>query len=105
MFFYTLFGSSIYRFLLSYLLYYTTVFFPSTLLKLDFIKAFNYNQLMFILLPFIVLIIGYGIYLYVFNKKDKILKKIPIWVWVLLLIVFILFGLFRNLDIFPFLRP
>ena len=75
------------------------------LLNFDFIKAFNYNQLIFILFPFIIAIIGYGIYLYIFDKKDFILKKIPIWVFVLLFLIFFIFGIMRNLSYFPFLRP
>ena len=61
-----------------------------------FYQAFCYNQLVFILLPFIFLYILYRVYLYITGNKDKIICKIPnIYFWLLLIIV-ILYGIFRN---------
>lgn len=61
-----------------------------------FYQAFCYNQLVFILLPFIFLYILYRVYLYITENKDKIICKIPnIYFWLLLIIV-ILYGVFRN---------
>ena len=70
-----------------------------------FYKAFNYNRLVFILLPFIFLYLIYNIYLYVFNKEDKIIKKIPNIIWLVLIIIVLLFGVIRNIDSFSYLAP
>lgn len=75
------------------------------LLRLDFYEAFMYNQLVFILLPFLVALIVYRIYLYIFDKQDKILKKVPNMVWILLLVIVIGYGIVRNISYFDFLRP
>lgn len=75
------------------------------LLKLDFYEAFMYNQLVFILLPFLVALIVYRIYLYVFDKQDKILVKVPNMVWISLLVIVIGYGIVRNISYFDFLRP
>lgn len=76
-----------------------------SLLKLDLYKAFMYNQLVFILLPFLLFLIGYKTYIYIWDKPDKIIKNIPNIVWILLLIVVISFGVIRNIGYFDFLRP
>lgn len=75
------------------------------LLKLDIPTAFRYNQLLFILLPFFLMYFIYRIYLFIWDKKDKILVKIPKIYSILLLILVIVWGIVRNLNIFPFLRP
>lgn len=75
------------------------------LLKLDFYRAFRYNILVFILLPFLIFYVLYNIYLYITNKEDKIIKKIPQKVWYILLIITIIFGVLRNTEIFSFLAP
>ena len=75
------------------------------LIRLDIKEAFMYNQLMFILLPFMVLGYLYYIYLYVTGKKDKILVRIPMFVWILLVASVLVFTICRNLPWFPFLRP
>lgn len=68
-------------------------------------KAFFSNCLVFILLPFIFFYIFYKQYLYIFDKKDKILSKIPNYVYYLIIIITILFGILRNLEPFSFLKP
>ena len=72
-----------------------------SLLKLDFIKAFSYNPLVFISLPI-------GLYLYIdyLIKKDKSLyKKIPEKIWYIVIIIFIVYGILRNTPAFDFLAP
>lgn len=75
------------------------------LMTLDIKKAFRSNQLVFILLPFIALYFFYNIYLYIFDKKDTIMKKIPNYIFIIILIIVIAFGIVRNLDGFEYLRP
>ena len=68
-------------------------------------EAFNYNRLVFILLPFIISYYIYYSYLYIFNKKDNIIYKIKkIYIYILLSIT-ILFGILRNIDTFSYLKP
>ena len=75
------------------------------IMKLDFVEAFRYNQLVFILSPFLIFYIFYHIYLYIFLKKDKIFIKIPNYFYVILLIFVILWGIVRNIEMFSFFRP
>ena len=67
------------------------------IIRLDFKKAFYYNPLVFIYLPFIIFFFGYNDYLYIYNKKDKVISKIPNYVWIILIIITILFGIIRNI--------
>lgn len=76
-----------------------------SLLKGNISEAFKYNQLAFILLPFLTVYFIYKIYLYLTNSQDKIIKKIPNIIWIILLIITILFGILRNIKYFTFLRP
>ena len=76
-----------------------------SLLKGNISEAFKYNQLVFILLPFLTVYFIYKIYLYLTNSQDKIIKKIPNITWIILLIITILFGILRNIKYFTFLRP
>ena len=76
-----------------------------SLAKGNIIQAFMYNQFLFIMLPFFILYLFYSIYLYITDKKDKILKRIPKCMQYILLSITILWGIIRNLSIFPYLRP
>jgi hypothetical protein len=64
----------------------------------DFYRAYCYNRLVFMMLPFIAFYVIYNIYLYVMDKKDNIINKIPNYVWYVLLFIVILFGIVRNID-------
>lgn len=73
-----------------------------SLLCLDFYQAFRFNALVFILLPFFVV---FGVIQYkrwLFSQKYL---KISNHIWNSILIITILFGILRNLDIFSFLAP
>ena len=48
-----------------------------------------WGMLVFIIIA-TLLIIG-------FNKKDKVISKIPNYVWIILIIITILFGIIRNI--------
>ena len=67
------------------------------LCNLDFYNAFISNPLVFIYLPFIVIYLFYLDYLYIYDKKDKIIKRIPNYVWIILICVTLLFGIIRNI--------
>ena len=67
------------------------------LLHLDFHKAFICNPLVFIYMPFIIVYFIYLDYLYVYDKKDKILKRIPNVIWIILIIITLAYGVIRNI--------
>jgi len=67
------------------------------IIQFKFKEAFYYNPLVFIYLPFIVAFFIYEDYLFIYNKKDKILVKIPIIFQYILLIITIGFGIIRNI--------
>ena len=57
-----------------------------SLLSLKIKDAFMYNQLMFILLPFIVIYYLYFMYSYIVGKKADLLNILPKGIWVVLLL-------------------
>ena len=67
------------------------------LINLNFKEAFNHNPLVFIYLPFIVAYFIYETYLYITQKKDKILVKIPNYFMIIILVITILYGVVRNI--------
>lgn len=76
-----------------------------SLLKGNIYKAFMYNQLVFLLLPFLFFYAIYSGYIYIYNKENKIMKKIPNFIFIILLCIVIAFGIIRNIDYFSYLRP
>lgn len=69
-----------------------------SIIKLDFYQAFRYNMLVTLLSPIFLL--------YILNKYfSKQKKKIPNFIWYLILFITILFGVLRNIPAFNFLAP
>ncbi len=66
------------------------------LVNFRFKEAFYDNPLLFIYLPFIIAYYIYMTYLYIYNKKDKIIVKIPKYVWGILIAITIIYGVVRN---------
>ena len=75
-----------------------------SILVLDFYQAFRYNQLVFVSLPV-------GLYLYVDNaikiknNRKSIIQLIPRNLWIVIVIIFIIFGVIRNIPYFSFFKP
>ena len=69
-----------------------------SLSKLQPYQAFRYNPLIVILIPFAIL---YLVYKYILKGE----KKTPNWIWCILLIITILFGVLRNIPAFYCLAP
>ena len=67
------------------------------LLNLKIADAFYENPLIFISLPFIIVYYIYRVYIYIYNKKDQILTKVPNYVWNILIVITILYGILRNI--------
>lgn len=73
-----------------------------SLLKLDFYQAFRYNPLIFIL----IIIIGiYWLVKFILKKFINISIAIPNYVYYILLVIVIIFGILRNIPMFDFLSP
>ena len=67
------------------------------LIQFKFVEAFYENPLIFILLPFIVIYYVYMTYLYIYNKKEKVISKVPNYVWGIMIVITILYGIIRNI--------
>ena len=72
-----------------------------SILQLDFYQAFRYNPLLFICLPFFIFFYLESI----ISKKEPLYNKIPTKVWIIIIIVFIIYGILRNIPFFDFLAP
>lgn len=71
-------------------------------LKLDFYQAFRYNPLIFIL----IIITGiYWLVKFILKKFMNISIAIPNYVYYILLVIVIIFGILRNIPMFDFLSP
>ena len=76
-----------------------------SIVKLDFYQAFRYNPMVFLLLPFFIF---YGILEVraIIYKKDNILNNTKFkFIWIILIVIVILFGILRNIEMFNFLAP
>lgn len=60
-------------------------------------EAYCYNRMVFFLFPWIGLYFGYRVFLYLFDKKDRILVRVPNWFWGILIGFVIIFGIVRNI--------
>ena len=74
----------------------------SSILKLNFYQAFRYNQFVFILTPFIIILFIDNLYSE-YKNKTSLYKKIPNKVYYLLIILLIIYGILRNFI--PYLAP
>ena len=73
-----------------------------SLLQLDFYQAFRYNPLIFIL----IIITGiYWLVKFILKKFMNISIEIPNYVYYILLVIVIIFGILRNIPMFDFLSP
>jgi len=66
-------------------------------LKLDFVKAFESNQVIFVLQPFLLYEVIKLIWCYIFNKKAKYSKLENIFI-IACIVVLLIFGIVRNIT-------
>lgn len=72
-----------------------------SIIQLDFYQAFRYNPLLFITLPiFIIFFLNTLI-----TKKEPLYNKISNKVWTIVIIIFIAYGILRNIPFFDYLAP
>ena len=67
-----------------------------SILHSHFEEAFHYNPLVFFYSPFIIAYYIYKNYLYIYQKKDQILNRIPNYCGVFVILLTLLFGILRN---------
>ncbi len=72
-----------------------------SLITFNFYQAFRYNPLLFCSLP-IFLFFGMNALI---SKKEPLYNKIPTKYWMIIIIIFITYGLLRNIPMFDFLAP
>ena len=75
-----------------------------SILKGDLYQAFRYNPLVFILMPFIIFYF-LEINISKIYNKSSICKKIPDYVFYIIIVILVVYGILRNIDIFSYLRP
>ena len=73
-----------------------------SLFKLDIYQAFRFNPLIFILL---ILTMLYNFIKLILNKVFKKNIELPNWIYTLLILVVIGFGILRNIPEFSYLLP
>ena len=76
-----------------------------SLLKLDFYQAFRFNPLLFISLPFIIVLLTDFVFQWIRGKDNYLYRKINDRAWIVLLIITIAFGIIRNIPFFDYLIP
>lgn len=76
-----------------------------SLLNGNIYRAFRYNQLVFILIPMIIIYLIILSYLYLTDKINDRFKKISKNLFFIVLVLLISFGIIRNITYFSFLRP
>ena len=76
-----------------------------SIFELNFYQAFRYNPMWFCSLPFLS-IVGIDLLLaYLYKRETKFTKKIPMAVWIVVMALFITFGVIRNIEPFTYLAP
>lgn len=68
-----------------------------SILRLDFKEAFNSNRLLFVTLPVIICLLGIDVFRYI-SLKPRRHTKIENTVYVILIVLFLVFAVLRNLP-------
>lgn len=70
----------------------------------QFYQAFRYNPLLFITFPFFIFFLT-DLLISKLMKRKPLYSYIPKKIWCILLIIFLTYGIIRNIDMFKYLRP
>ncbi len=65
-------------------------------------QAFRFNPLLLILLPWLGLYIILYLFQWVLTGEEWISRRIPVWIPYVVLAVLIIYGIVRNIDVYPF---
>ena len=65
-------------------------------------QAFRYNPLLCLLLPWLVLYLCICMIQWLLYGRETISQRIPVWVVYVILAIVILYGILRNIEIYPF---
>lgn len=76
-----------------------------SLMQFKWMKAFYYNRLLFLLLPFGIFVAGRHIGYLIWKGERYPYKRYHSWITYVLIILLLLFGILRNLPEFSYLRP
>lgn len=74
-------------------------------LRLDFYQAIRYNAATFFLIPLIILYYVFQAVAYINGTKNKLYEITPNWVYIVIIVLLVLFGILRNVPMFSFLAP
>ena len=74
------------------------------ILKGNFYQAFRYNPLLFMMLPFFI-IYYFDSFYSEYKQKPRKFERLEPKLWYFLLVLFIGYGILRNISIFSFLKP
>ena len=66
-------------------------------------QAFRYNPLLVILLPWLILYYGLCSIQWLIYGKERVSIHIPEWIPMVILLIMLLYGVARNIDIYPFI--
>ena len=69
----------------------------------QFYQAFRYNPLVFLMLPLFIFI--FLDWLFTKQNHQRQIEKLEPFLWYILIIIFLSYGVMRNLKIFSFLIP
>lgn len=72
-----------------------------SIIQLDFYQAFRYNPLIFLSLPIIIVFIIDKI----ITKEEPLYNKVSTKIWIIIIVIFIIYGILRNIPFFDFLAP
>jgi len=75
------------------------------LLHGDIYQAIRYNALFLLLAPFFLVYFTIKTKSYIIGRKKDLTDRIPLVVYILLIIITILFGIIRNISYFKYLLP
>lgn len=71
----------------------------------DFNQAFRFNPAIFIITPFAFIFTVFEAVAFIRGKTNVLRKIIPFWVYIVVLVLLLAFGIIRNIPIFSFLAP
>lgn len=74
-------------------------------LKLDFYQAIRYNAATFFLIPLILIYLAFEAVAYINGGKNKLREITPNWVYIVIIVLLVAFGILRNIPMFSFLAP